>query len=218
MRLGVVTGILYCLQFSRELNDGEVERIAGMVLERPFYDLTAEEQVAGIEAALTAPAWDEDLSWQPHEETAVRDFLRRLLERLDALRPWPQPPYRSLGLDRWEEYRRGVLLARVRLYAPPQDPLFSRLRSVPGDEHAPRAAVLRLRSGDEVALVAPPLSGEGDAVLMAVAPHRPAADVIEAFVAHTGYARERVTPAVRARWGRRGHGGKLPAGVRPTPG
>jgi hypothetical protein len=219
MRLGVVTAVLYCLQFSRELSDGEVERIAAMVLERPFYDLTVEEQYAGIEAVLAAPAWDEDLSWQPHDETAVRDFLRRLLERLNALRPWQEPPYRSIGLDRWEEYRRGVLLAHVRLYAPPQDPMFSRLRSVPGDEHALRATVLRLRSGDEVALVAPPLSDESDAVLMAVAPHRPAADVLEAFVAHTGYARERVSPAVRTRWGwRRRNGRALPAGVRPAPG
>ena len=217
MRLGVVTAILYCLRFSPELGDGEVERIAGMVLERPFYDLTAEEQYAGVESALAAPAWDEDLSWQPHDEAALRDFLRRLLERLDELRPWRRPPYRSVGLERWEEYRHGVLLAHVRLYAPPQDPLFSRLRSVPGDEHALRAAVLRLRSGDEVALVAPPLSDGGDAVLMAVAPHRPAADVIEAFIAHTGYARDRLTPA-RARRGWRRRTGTLPAGVRPAAG
>ena len=212
MRLGVVTAILYCVQFSRELDDGEVERIAAMVLERPFYDLTVEEQYAGIEAVLAAPAWEDDLSWQPHGEAAVRDFLRRLLQRLDALRPWREPPYRSLALERWEEYRTGRLLAHVRLYAPPQDPLFSRLRPVPGDEHRLRAALLRLRSGDEVALVAPPLSGAGDAVLMARAPHRPAPQVIDAFVTHTGYARERVSPAVR-RWWRRP---VLPAGVRPT--
>ncbi|MER8007897.1 hypothetical protein [Streptomyces sp. NPDC094149] len=211
MRLGVVTAVLYCVQFSRELDGGEVERIAAMVLERPFYDLTVEEQYADIEAALAAPVWEDDLSWQPHGEAAVRDFLRRLLQRLDALRPWLEPPYRSLALERWDEYRSGRLLAHVRLYPPPQDPLFSRLRPVPGDEHRLRAALLRLRSGDEVALVAPPLSGTGDAVLMALAPHRPAAQVIEAFVIHTGYERERVSPAVR-RWWRRP---VLPAGVRP---
>lgn len=213
MRLGVVTAILYCVQFSPELDDGEVERIAAMVLERPFYDLTVEEQYAGVEAVLAATVWEDDPSWQPHGEAAVRDFLRRLLQRLDALRPWQEPPYRSLALERWEEYRSGRLLAHVRLYAPPQDPLFSRLRPVPGDEHQLRAALLRLRSGDEVALVAPPLSGAGDAVLMALAPHRPAPQVIEAFVTHTGYERERVSPAVRRWWRRRP---VLPAGVRPT--
>ncbi|MCL6669164.1 hypothetical protein [Streptomyces panaciradicis] len=212
MRLGVVTAILYCVQFSPELNDAEVERIADMVLERPFYDLAVEEEYAGIEAVLAAPDWEDDLSWQPHAEAAVRDFLRRLLQRLDALRPWREPPFRSLESNRWEEYRTGRLLAHVRLYPPPQDPLFSRLRPVPGDEHELRATLLRLRSGDEVALIAPPSSGTGDAALMAVAPHRPAPQVIEAFVTHTGYARERVTPAVR-RWWRRP---VLPAGVRPT--
>lgn len=212
MRLGVVTAILYCVQFSPELNDAEVERIADMVLERPFYDLAIEEEYAGIEAVLAAPDWEDDLSWQPHAEAAVRDFLRRLLQRLDALRPWREPPFRSLELKRWEEYRTGRLLAHVRLYPPPQDPLFSRLRPVPGDEHELRATLLRLRSGDEVVLIAPPSSGTGDAALMALAPHRPAPQVIEAFVTHTGYARERVTPAVR-RWWRRP---VLPAGVRPT--
>ncbi|UUU28547.1 hypothetical protein JIX56_00725 [Streptomyces sp. CA-210063] len=88
MRLGVVVAILYCLQFSRELSDEEVERIARMIFERPLYDLTVEKQYAGIEAALAAVAWAEDLSWQPHDEPSIRDFLRRLLERLDALRPW----------------------------------------------------------------------------------------------------------------------------------
>ncbi|MEV0182059.1 hypothetical protein AB0I54_22600 [Streptomyces sp. NPDC050625] len=216
MHPGVVTAILYCLQFSRELSAEEVERIARMVLEQPIYDLTVEEQYAGIEAALAVDAWEQDLSWQPHDEPAVRDFLRRLLERLDARRPWQEPPTRSLGFDRWQEYKRGALLAHVRLYSPAQDTLHARLRTVPEDEDRLRAVVLRLRSGDEVAVVAPPLPDGYDAVLMAVPPHRPAAQVIEAFVTHTGYERERVSEAVRRRWGRgRQREGKLPPGLRP---
>ena len=197
MYLGVVVAILYCLQFSRELSDEEVERISRMILERPIYDLTVEEQYAWIEAALAAVAWEEDLSWQPHDEPSIRDFLRRLLERLDTLHPWQEPPFRNLGFGRWEEYRRGARLAHVRLYSPSQDQLHARLRTVPGDEDRLRGLVLRLRSGDEVALVAPPLPNGYDAILMAVAPHRPAAKVIEAFLTHTGYACERVSPVAR---------------------
>ncbi|MFF4504545.1 hypothetical protein [Streptomyces sp. NPDC001401] len=58
----MIVAILYCLQFSGELSDSEVERIAGMILERPFHDLAVEEQYAGIEAALAAEAWEDDLS------------------------------------------------------------------------------------------------------------------------------------------------------------
>ncbi|MFE0510551.1 hypothetical protein [Streptomyces sp. NPDC058964] len=216
MHLGVVTAILYCLQFSRELGDEEVDRIARMILEQPIYDLTAEDQYAGIEAALAAKAWAQDLSWQPHDEPSIRIFLRRLLGRLDALRPWQEPPFRSLGLDRWQEYRHGTLLAYVRLDSPAQDRLHARLRTVPGDEDRLRAVVLRLRSRDEVALVAPPLPDGYDAVLMAVPPHRPAAQVIEAFVAHTGCQRERVSEVVRRRWRRaRPRDAKLPPGLKP---
>ncbi|WP_128377614.1 hypothetical protein [Streptomyces cavernae] len=151
------------------------------------------EQYEGIKAALDADVWEQDLSWQPHGEAEIRDFLRRVLERLDELRPWQEPPYRSLGLDRWEEFRRGTLLAHVRLS--PQYPLFARLRDVPGDESGLRGLVLTLRSGDEVALLAPPLPGKDDAVLMAAPPHRPAPDVIEAFLTHTRYPRNAVRPA-----------------------
>ncbi|OIJ62769.1 hypothetical protein WN71_037820 [Streptomyces mangrovisoli] len=212
----MLTAVLYCLQFSRELGDAEVERIARTVLDRPFSDLTAEEQYADLEAALATDDWERDLAWQPHDAASVRQFLRRLLARLDALRPWAEPPYRALGLDRWHAYRCGTPLAHVRLRAPSQDVLHARLRTVPDDPHGLRAVVLRLRSGDEVALVAAPLPDGYDAVLLAVAPHRPAAEVTEAFVTHTGCPPDRVTPArrrPRALGG--GWRGPLPPGVTP---
>jgi hypothetical protein len=203
----MLQAVLYCVQFSRELGDEEVERLSRMILEQPFHDLPVAEQYAGIEEELAADAWHTDLSWQPHEEPAVRDFLRRLLDRLDALRPWQEPPFRRLGTDRWKEFTHGTLLAHVRLYSPARDPLHARLRTVAGDPRGLRGLVLRLRSGDEVALVAPPPAGGDEAVLMAIPPHRPARTVVEAFLNHTEYPRERVRPAVRRWWGGRGGGG-----------
>ncbi|WP_327348368.1 hypothetical protein [Streptomyces europaeiscabiei] len=91
MHFGVVVAILYCLQFSRELSEQEVERIAHMILEQPFSGLTTQEVYASVEAALAEDSWERDLSWQPHDEPPIRDFLRRLLERLDVLRPWQEP-------------------------------------------------------------------------------------------------------------------------------
>ncbi|GAA3788582.1 hypothetical protein ACFS5L_20780 [Streptomyces phyllanthi] len=213
MHLGLLNSILYCVQFSRELDERDVERITRMILEQPFHDLTTEEEYARIEAVLAEDSWDTDLSWQPHDEPSVRGFLRRVLDRLDALRPWQEPPYRTLGLERWEEFGRGTLLAHVRLQSPARDPMHARLRAVPGEEHELRALVLRLRSGDEVALVAPPLPNGYRAVLMGVRPHRSRAKMIEAFLTHTGYPRDRVSPVVRRWWAGRS-GETLPPGLR----
>jgi hypothetical protein len=162
-----------------------------------------EEQYEKIVAVLNAQSWDDDLFWQPHGEATIRDFLRRLVARLDALRPWQEPPVRSLGFDRWNEFKHGTLLAHVRLGPPSQDVLNARLRPVPGDPEGSRGDVLRLRSGDEVALMAPPFPDGYRGTLMAAPPHRPVDEVIAAFVTHTGYERKRVSPAVpavRRRW------------------
>lgn len=132
MHFGVVVAILYGLQFSRELSEQEAERIARMILEQQFSGLTTEEVYASVETALAEDSWERDLSWQPHDEPSVRDFLRRLLKRLDVLRPWQEPPFRALGLGRWEEFKRGTLLAHLRLDSPAKDTVHRRLRSVPG--------------------------------------------------------------------------------------
>lgn len=203
----MVEAILYWVQFSRQLGDVEVERTCRMILERPIYNLTVEEQYAGIEAGLASEAWKRLVWDQPHEGPAVQDFLRRLLERLDELRPWQEPPFRALGTSRWAEFKHGTLLAHVRLRL--HDPMNGDLRTVPEDEHGLRGVVLRLRSGDDVALVAPPLPDASDAVLMAAPPHRAARKVTEAFVTHTGHPPEQVSLVVRRWWG--GHsGGTLP--------
>ncbi|MGW1540092.1 hypothetical protein ACWCPM_07470 [Streptomyces sp. NPDC002309] len=208
MAFSMIEVILYCVQFSRQLSDEEVERISRIILEQPPYDRTVQEQYEAIEADLEAEAWERVVWDQPHDGPAIQDFLRRLLEHLDTLRPWQEPPFRDLGTDRWEEFKRGTLLARVRLRL--HYPVIGYLRTVPEEENGLRGLVLRLRSGDEVALIAPPLPDRSDAVLMAAPPHRSAREVTEAFLTHTGLPREQVSPAVRRWWGRQDGGTRPP--------
>lgn len=206
-----VNAILYCLLFSKRLDSSEVERLGRIILDEQVLGRTAEKEYAQIKTAVENDRWDTDLSWQPHGEPEIRDFLRRLLAHLDALRPWPDPPFRCLDPERWPEFRGGALLARVRLTALSQDRLQILMSTVGQGADAVRVLLLRLRSGDEVALVAPP--GDDHAVLLAPRPHRAGREIVRAFVECTRYPRDHVAPVTgRGRWRGRGRD-RLPDGL-----
>lgn len=89
--------------FSRELGAATVDRVAGLILDRKFA-WPAEDLYAGIgqalacDARLTSPG---SRHGEPDEQD-YRDFLARMAQRLDSLRPWPASRQRS-GLMRGAE-------------------------------------------------------------------------------------------------------------------
>jgi hypothetical protein len=90
----VSMAVLYSVQFNRYLDDEEVTRIAQAMLKRPLIqDLTPQEEYAALVEALgLSVKLTELIPQQTHGEQEFRDFLRRLLDRLDAMRPWPELP------------------------------------------------------------------------------------------------------------------------------
>jgi hypothetical protein len=47
------------------------------------------------------------------EEGAAREALTGIVRRLDALRPWPPPPFVLLDAERWEELGGAPVIGRV---------------------------------------------------------------------------------------------------------
>jgi hypothetical protein len=85
----VNNGVLYSVQFAQELDGAEVDRIARWLLGRPLWDLTQQQEYDALAQALRSDAQLTELIPDRHTEEAYRDFLHRLLARLDEARPWP---------------------------------------------------------------------------------------------------------------------------------
>lgn len=191
---GVSNMILYGVQFTDELDDDAVEDVAKRAIENPGANFTTEEMYAGIVEALAS---DETLTGlipgHQHGEQDYRDFLARVVRRLDAMRPWPERPFQPVDPSSLGNLDSARLIARIKLSVIKVEP---RLRTVfrqVGDGR--RVVALRLKSGAEVVLVAKWWPESKDTALLLPDPHRPSADVMEEFCTATGITRDEIEVA-----------------------
>jgi hypothetical protein len=192
---GLVNQVLYAVMFQRALDGTAVDETArNMIYRRTLRD-GAGAYRAAAEAALGQPGPLVDQIPTRHSEEAFRDFLRRLVERLDALRPWPEPPFVSQPLEEWAAFADGRAIARVEApYMRVSHILNELFLPIPGDDERRRMGViLRLADGRVVALVGAPGAGERVLLLQRAAGGDPAA-TIAAFRAATGLSADLVTP------------------------
>ncbi len=194
---GVVNGVLYMVQFEPTLDDEQVvaER-AGRLVAQPLFDRPVGDTVDGLRAALASGEQLTGAIPQPHDEATVRTFLGRLADRLEALRPWPTQPYRKLPVHSHADVLDGPVVAELSCdWKQASDKLHRGIERA-GDR---AVLVLQLETGDVVAVVddwditATGGHRDGRSALVSASP-RPAAEVIAAFQAATGFTAEEVTP------------------------
>jgi len=88
---GFVDGVLYKLQFTRTLDDEAVDWLARDLIEKPLGRFTPEQEYAALAAALrSADSLTGDMP-QPHGDHEMREFLQRVVRRMEAMRPWSGP-------------------------------------------------------------------------------------------------------------------------------
>ncbi len=148
-----VNEILYGVQFHEQLTEDTAARIARDIIREPLVNLTYEEQYAALATAVESGVDLTRLEPDRHAESDFREFLSMILGQMDALRPWPDPPYELVGMSRWEEFADPVVIARV-LMGPMKAE--NKINAIfdSWDDIGKRGAVLRLKSGAVVALVA----------------------------------------------------------------
>lgn len=193
---GYVDAVLYGTIFVPDLgDDGVIRRIADSMINQRHFPHPATHYAAAIKAVLAAgrlPRQALDMN-KRHSEEELLDFLRRLDRHLDGLRPWPQPAFLKLDVQRWSEFAHARAIARVDESI---HHLTGRLNrgfdevEIGGQTRA--VAVFELRSGHLVALL-----GSGDPVVTSFtllqSDTADPGEVIARFCEFTGLPPERVT-------------------------
>lgn len=142
------------------LDDALALRHARGLLLEPITGLSLLDEYSALQEALSSDSalsvWRDDPRYERLiAEEAFRGHLRRIVEQMDAMRPWQQPVLRPLDPDRWELYVSGprvvgaISLGVRKVESRIRATLFP--RDTDGVQH--QVAVLALRSGREVALV-----------------------------------------------------------------
>ncbi len=189
---GVSNAVLYSVQFDRELDDAALDRVARLLFEQPMWDLTPEDEYAALAQAVRSPGPLTGDIPQPHSDQEFRGFLRRLLDRLDAMRPWPPQPYQSLNVSGWGDFAGARPIARIGLsYVKAQERL-KRIFDRVDDGGTREVLLLRLRSGEEVALVGAP--GSREITVLQRRSDRSPAQALAEFASVTGFRPEEITP------------------------
>ena len=185
--------VLYLVQFQRSLDDEQVAWRARYLVDNPIDDLPVAHTVDALRAGLAS---GEQLSGdiaRHHDEATFRSFLGRLADRMEALRPWPTPPYRKLPASRHADVFEWLELGRIGYGA---KGLAERLHRYPEGVGNREVLVLQLESGDVVALL-DDRHRKGWSVLVSGSA-RPADDVIAAFRTATGFTAKDIAPPRRS--------------------
>lgn len=189
---GLVNAILYTVQFDRDLGDETVDQVTHTLIERPLLGLTPQQEYDALVEALRS---NEPLTGdipQPHSESTVGAFLAGVANRMDALRPWREPPFAQLNVSEWERFAAARPIARVQVwFIQAQERLrkgFDRL----GDGRD--VLLLRLASGAEVALATPWWQGSDDLALLLNSDERSPQEVLAEFRKATGFSADETVP------------------------
>lgn len=181
----VLWALLYSVQYEQRLTDALARSRALALILEPVHGFSPEEEHAALGAALESAAPLSEILPPPPEtpraEEELRDFAERVRRHMDELRPWPDLPFVTRLGPLWED---SAVIGRVRMGHMEVTERIRRhfQRPETGDD-APARLLLRLSSGDEVALVE--RGGRVD-VLTRPESGRAPEDVLAAFLFTTG--------------------------------
>jgi hypothetical protein len=191
---GALNQILFGLIYTDNLTDEIVRWTADSAVNYTTLSLGPEAYQRAIREALASGQKLDGIDQVPQfGQEQLSHFLRALDERIEALRPWPEPDFREIAPpEAWNYLRDASLVAVVRspllkLYNAFRTS-FERVSTDPRHE----ALVLRLKSGDIIA-VSVTFEPQETISLLAGRDSDPA-KIIDEFLRLTGLPREKVIP------------------------
>lgn len=190
---GPINGLLYGLIFAPEITDDLVAGCADAAVSYTVLGDGPEVYYEAIQAALTSGEHLDDVGQLPQfDQAQIAGFLRAVANRLDALRPWPEPGFIKLEASTWATFTNAVPIAKL-------DASILRIRKIvrgvfePAGDAQPGRYVLMLKlvTGEIVALMGS--NGPKEKVTLLADAGMDPAEVIRHFTAATGFPADELT-------------------------
>lgn len=150
---GLVTAILYTVEYRMTPGKFSAEKIAVDLVENPLWKFTAQDEYeilsAGISSGLPVPK----IVDSRRSDGEIRRFLAEVLGAMDSLRPWPRLPFEQLPGNRLNDFSSATPIAFTET---PVNDLEAHLRRVfDYRRDYGEFLLLRLRSGLEIGFLHP---------------------------------------------------------------
>jgi hypothetical protein len=189
---GPINGLLYGMIFEPEITDELVKGCANSAVNYTELGDGPAVYYEAIQQALASGERLDGLGQLPQfDQAQIAGFLRALADRLDALRPWPEPKFLRLQASTWATFANAVPIARLDTSILGVRKIVRGVFEPAGDDQPGRyVLMLKLATGETVALLGSHGAGE-KVTLLAAAADDPAA-VIEHFTAATGFPADQV--------------------------
>jgi len=152
---GYINQITHGTDLRHRVDDSLVARLADELIRQRYFTRPVENYyqaaVAGLASGESVTLADEQ------DQEVTRDLLTRLVHALDKRRPWPEPPFTSADISEWPSLRDAPIIGRIPLTERDVQSLLHRVFSELSPHHGGegRILVLRLRTGQVVALLSP---------------------------------------------------------------
>jgi hypothetical protein len=193
---GTMNQLLYPIDSAPNLaDDAVVARLAEGIFGQRFFTSSTQEFSTAIQSVLREgrlPAQTASLSTR-YSEDELLDFLRRLNNYLEERRPWPEPPFVKLDIAEWGSFASAKAIAQINRPMLEVEGILGSFDSVAAGEQRLPATILKLRSGDVVAVIG---SVDARSTTYALLQRDPgdATEVIRRFCELTGFAAKDVIP------------------------
>lgn len=185
--------IVYGLMFARTLDGNLVQRVTEDIVTRRSLREGPEAYDSAIAFALGSSEQLSTLHETKHSETELRDFLARVQQALEARRPWPEPSLVALSAARWPDFSHARAIGRINATAMGvSQRLRERFSRVSSGEQTLNVLLIRLATGEELALLAP-AHRTVRGVLILADPSLPVTQILRNFTEATGFADTQVT-------------------------
>ncbi|MEU6561084.1 hypothetical protein [Nocardia nova] len=175
----VVDAIVYNAEYYPDLGEQAVDGTARALLIQPLWNLTPQQEYEAITYAIESRGTITSIPTRL-DQAAIRDFLRRILLRLDDLKPWPEPRFQTLSISRWPEFVDSRPIAIINGSFPfVQDKVGEGFGQGPGDQRY--FLLLQLNSGAEVGFIWPH-AGDESKTTFVTRSNLAANDIIEEMI------------------------------------